>query len=68
MPLQQGFATSGMGPNQHFAQQQYSKADVRIGSLADIPQCTRHVRFTPNSGHSRELGLMRLRQYEFLSA
>ena len=26
-------------------------ADVRFGSLADISQCNRHVRFTPNSGH-----------------
>jgi hypothetical protein len=26
--------------------------DVRFGSLADISQCNRHVRFTPESGHS----------------
>ena len=25
--------------------------DVRFGSKADISQCNRHVRFTPNSGH-----------------
>ena len=25
--------------------------DVRFGSLADISQCNRHVRFTPNSRH-----------------
>src|SRR4029079_17264455 len=25
--------------------------DVRFGSKADIPQCNRHVRFTPESGH-----------------
>ena len=24
---------------------------VRYGSLADIPSCPSHVRFTPNSGH-----------------
>jgi len=27
------------------------KADVRFGSKADISQCNRHVRFTPESGH-----------------
>ena len=26
---------------------------VRLGSLADISQYDRHVRFTPKSGHSR---------------
>jgi hypothetical protein len=26
--------------------------NVRFGSLADISQCNRHVRFTPESGHS----------------
>src|SRR5262249_59200217 len=25
---------------------------IRSGSLADISQCNRHVRFTPKSGHS----------------
>jgi hypothetical protein len=25
---------------------------IRFGSLADISQCNRHVRFTPRSGHS----------------
>ena len=27
------------------------RSDVRFGSLADISQCNRHVRFTPESGH-----------------
>ena len=27
-------------------------ADVRLGSLADIAARSRHVRFTPDSGHS----------------
>ena len=27
--------------------------NVRFGSLADISQCNRHVRFTPESGHSQ---------------
>jgi hypothetical protein len=27
-------------------------ADVRYGSKADISQCNRHVRFTPESEHS----------------
>ena len=42
-------------------------ADVRFGSKADICSAKRHVRFTPNRGHSRELRLMRSRQCEFLS-
>ena len=29
----------------------FQAADVRFGSLADIIQRQRHVRFTPNSGH-----------------
>jgi hypothetical protein len=29
------------------------RQDVRFGSLADISQCNRHVRFTPESGHSQ---------------
>ena len=29
--------------------------DVRFGSLADIAACQRDVRFTPKSGHSRQL-------------
>jgi hypothetical protein len=28
-------------------------SDVRVGSKADISQCNRHVRFTPESGHGR---------------
>ena len=28
------------------------RPNVRFGSLADIPRCSRHVRFTPNNGHS----------------
>jgi hypothetical protein len=27
-------------------------ANVRFGSKADISECPRNVRFTPNSGHS----------------
>jgi hypothetical protein len=30
------------------------RADVAFGSLADIPQRNRDVRFTPKSGHSRK--------------
>ena len=30
----------------------FQAADVRFGSLADIIQRQRHVRFTPDSGHS----------------
>ena len=29
------------------------RIDVRFGSLVDIPQRNRHVRFTPESGHVR---------------
>ena len=29
----------------------HGRADVRFGSLEDILQCNRHVRFTPDSGH-----------------
>jgi hypothetical protein len=29
----------------------WSAVDIRFGSLADIPQCNRHVRFSPESGH-----------------
>jgi hypothetical protein len=29
-----------------------ARCDVRYGSLADIVQRRRHVRFTPDSGHS----------------
>ena len=32
------------------------RADVRFGSLADISQCNRHVRFTPKSGHQAHFG------------
>jgi hypothetical protein len=28
------------------------RRDVRFGSLADMTACSRHVRFTPDSGHS----------------
>jgi hypothetical protein len=35
--LQQGFATGEMGFNRYFAQQQFSMADVRFGSTADMP-------------------------------
>ena len=31
--------------------------NVRFGSLADIAACPRYVRFTPESGHSRFVGL-----------
>src|SRR5262249_1876697 len=31
-------------------------SNVRFGSLADISQCNRHVRFTPESGHSAVRG------------
>jgi hypothetical protein len=34
--LEQGFVTSGMGFDGHFAQQQFQETDVRFGSLADI--------------------------------
>jgi hypothetical protein len=30
-------------------------SDVRFGSKADIPAASRHVRFTPNSGHRSAL-------------
>jgi len=30
-------------------------ADVRFGSLADIAGRSRHVRFTPNSGHHSDI-------------
>jgi hypothetical protein len=51
MRLQQGFAASGMGFEDQFAWQQSRAADVRFGSKADISTCSRHVRFTPKSGH-----------------
>jgi hypothetical protein len=46
--LHQVFATSEIG---HFAQQQFSKAHVRLGSKADIARDQPNVRFTPKSGH-----------------
>jgi hypothetical protein len=49
--LQQGFTTGGMGLDRYFAQQQFSRANVRFGSLADILGGLRDVRFTPKSGH-----------------
>jgi hypothetical protein len=51
MQLQQGFAMRGIGLNCHFAGQQFSTADVRYGSKADISEKPADVRFTPNSGH-----------------
>ena len=30
---------------------EYGEANVRFGSKADMSQCNRHVRFTPESGH-----------------
>jgi hypothetical protein len=52
MGLQQGFATTGMGSNRHFAWQQSSRPNVRFGSKADIEAGPLNVRFTPESGHS----------------
>ena len=49
--LQQGFATGEMGFSNHFAQQQFSKAHVCFGSIADILGDLRDVCFTPESGH-----------------
>jgi len=49
--LQQGFTTGGMGPNGHFAWQQFSGPNVRFGSKADIAERETNVRFTPKSGH-----------------
>jgi hypothetical protein len=50
--LQSGSGRSGMGFNGHFAQRQFLETDVRDGSKADIALGPRHVRFTPESGHS----------------
>jgi hypothetical protein len=52
MKLQQGFGISGMGQRDPFATQQFLAAHVRFGSKADIALGPRHVRFTPESGHS----------------
>jgi hypothetical protein len=41
----------GIGLNCHFAGQQFSTAEVRYGSKADILAVHRHVRFTPKSGY-----------------
>jgi hypothetical protein len=41
----------GMGSDGHFARQQFSAANVRFGSLADIEPRPPDVRFTPKSGH-----------------
>jgi hypothetical protein len=49
--LQQGFATSEMRLNRHFAWQQSSEPSVRFGSKADMTRCDGDVRFTPKSGH-----------------
>jgi len=49
--LQQGITTCGMGSDGHFAWQQSPRPNVRFGSKADIGAYTRHVRFTPKSGH-----------------
>jgi len=42
-----------MGYDGHFVWQQFSRPNVRFGSKADIAECLRHVRFTPESGHRR---------------
>jgi hypothetical protein len=36
----------------HSCQCQHAAPDVRFGSLADIVQRLRHVRYSPQSGHS----------------
>jgi hypothetical protein len=47
-----------MGSNDQFALQKSRTADVRFGSKADIVLGFRHVRFTPESGHSVECSRM----------
>jgi hypothetical protein len=53
----------GMGSEGHFARQQPSGANVRIGSKADIGARPINVRFTPESGHCLDT---RLSSFEFL--
>src|SRR6516164_11447699 len=40
-----------MGSDRHFAWQQSSGPNVRLGSITDIEAFPRDVRFTPESGH-----------------
>jgi hypothetical protein len=56
--LQQGFATSEMRLNRHFAWQQSSGSNVRFGSKADIAECEMNVRFTPESHRRQGDGLI----------
>jgi hypothetical protein len=49
--LQQGFATGGMGLEVSLHGSNPGPLNVRFGSKADIASGSRHVRFTPKSGH-----------------
>jgi hypothetical protein len=49
--LQQGLGTDEIGFLGQAAQQQFSTANVRFGSKADIARDQLNVRFTPESGH-----------------
>ena len=51
MRLQQGTTPGGMGPMFHFAEQQFSKDEVRSGSKADIGSPAINVRYSPEIGH-----------------
>ena len=44
---------NGIGRLFHFAQQQFMRPDVRMGSKGDISTAKIDVRFTPKSGHGR---------------
>jgi len=55
MSLQQGFASTGMGPRHHFAEQQFGRPKCRKGSKATISTPWCDVRFTPNNDRDSEL-------------